>query len=451
MKQYLNLLKNVLSYGELREDRTGVGTKSLFGPQLEFDLQEGFPAVTTKKLFFKGVVHELLFFLSGSTNNKSLVDEGVNIWTPWSDHNGNLGPIYSHAWRNFGGTIKNVPQPEPKLPLPFKPTVLGIANGITDRSDPYAVNLKSTWRNMLSRCYDPRHDKYAYYGGKGVSVCDRWLVFYNFQRDARKLEGWEEKAAPGSNWGEYQLDKDIKGTGFIYSLESCVWVSRKDNQRTRYAFKRYTIKHDSTGEVEEFSCAIDISRKYNLSPGNFSSMLRGERSTCGGWRLMSSQDFSKGVDQISRLIESLKNNPCSRRHFMTAWNPSDITFQSLPPCHISSQFYVRQGKLLDCKMYQRSADLFLGVPFNIASYALLTHMIAQVTGLNPGRLIITFGDAHIYKNHFAQVKEQIAREPYLLPKLEMRHDITDIDKFEPDHFRLYEYKYHPKIEASIAV
>jgi thymidylate synthase len=264
MKQYLDLLSHVMKNGYRKTDRTGTGTISVFGYQMRFDLQEGFPLLTTKKLHLKSIIHELLWFLKGSTNTKYLVENGVTIWDEWADENGELGHIYGYQWRSW-----------------------------------------------------PRQD------------------------------------------------------------------------------------------------------------GTFE-------------------------DQISGVIESLKSNPDSRRHIVSAWNVGELDQMALPPCHLLFQFYVAGGKL-SCQMYQRSCDIFIGVPFNIASYALLTMMMAQATGLEPGEFIHTLGDAHIYLNHLEQVNLQLTREPYPLPAMVLNPEITDILDFKYDDFTLQNYQAHPHIKGKIAV
>ena len=296
MKQYHDILRQVLNDGIDREDRTGVGTRSLFGLQMRFDLQEGFPAVTTKKLAWKAVVSELLWFIEGSGDERRLAEinsSPTTIWTanaeadywkPKAKFEGDLGRVYGVQWRH--------------------------------------------WR------------KY-----------DEMLVM----GDAHNKDGYKR-------------------------------------------------------------IAVD----------------RGE------------------IDQLAGLIEGIKNDPNGRRHILTAWNVAELDQMALPPCHCFAQFFVHNGKL-SCQMYQRSADLFLGVPFNIASYALLTHMIAQVCDLNVGELIMTFGDAHIYKNHFDQVNEQLVREPYQLPYLWLNSDIKNIDDFRMEHIDLCNYVSHGTIKAPMAV
>lgn len=264
MKQYHDLLRHVMNHGADKSDRTGTGTRSVFGYQMRFNLEEGFPMVTTKKLHVKSIIHELLWFLKGDTNIRYLTENGVSIWNEWADADGNLGPVYGYQWRSW-------PTPD---------------------------------------------------GGH--------------------------------------------------------------------------------------------------------------------------------VDQITNLIDQIKKNPDSRRLLVNAWNVGFIEKMALPPCHILFQFYVADGKL-SCQLYQRSADLFLGVPFNIASYSLLTLMVAQVCNLKPGEFIHTFGDVHIYNNHFDQVNLQLSRDPKTLPVMRINPLIKDIFEFQYNDFFLSGYEPHPAIKAAVAV
>jgi thymidylate synthase len=264
MKQYLDLLDHVLRTGNRKSDRTGTGTISTFGYQMRFNLEDGFPALTTKKLHLKSIIHELLWFISGETNIRYLKENGVSIWDEWADADGNLGPVYGHQWRSWPAA------------------------------------------------------------------------------DGRK------------------------------------------------------------------------------------------------------------IDQLKEVIDSIKNNPDSRRHIVCAWNVGDLDKMALPPCHALFQFYVSDGKL-SCQLYQRSADIFIGVPFNIASYALLTMMTAQVTGLKPGEFVHTLGDAHIYLNHIEQVKLQLTRQPFKLPVMNINTDVKEITGFRYDDFKLSGYEAHPHIKGDIAV
>lgn len=264
MRQYLDLMHHVLENGTQKHDRTGTGTISVFGYQMRFNLQEGFPLVTTKKVHLRSIIHELIWFLSGDTNIQYLKENGVSIWDEWADENGNLGPIYGYQWRSW-------PTPD-----------------------------------------------------------------------------------------------------------------------------------------------------------------------------------GKHLDQISQVVDQLKNNPDSRRIIVSAWNVAQIENMALPPCHSFFQFYVADGKL-SCQLYQRSADIFLGVPFNIASYALLTMMLAQVCNLKLGEFIHTLGDAHIYNNHLEQVQLQLSREPRSLPKMKLNPAIKNIFDFRFDDFKLSDYDPHPAIKAPVAV
>lgn len=264
MKQYHDLMRHVLENGVKKEDRTGTGTISVFGHQMRFNLQEGFPLVTTKKLHLRSIIHELLWFLKGETNVAYLKENGVSIWDEWARDDGELGPVYGYQWRSW-------------------PT-----------------------------------------------------------RDGRH------------------------------------------------------------------------------------------------------------IDQISQVIETLKKNPDSRRIIVSAWNVGEIEHMALPPCHAFFQFYVADGKL-SCQLYQRSADIFLGVPFNIASYALLTMMVAQVCGLQPGDFVHTFGDAHLYLNHLEQTELQLSREPRALPKMRINPAVADIFDFKFEDFELLDYHPHPHIKAPVAV
>ncbi|MEW6646460.1 MAG: thymidylate synthase [Pseudomonadota bacterium] len=292
MKQYLDLMRHVLEHGTRKEDRTGTGTVSVFGHQMRFNLAEGFPLLTTKKVFLKGIIHELLWFLAGDTNIKYLVDNGVGIWNEW----------------------------------------------------PHAVYVKSTGDNMALADFVARI---------------------------------RDDAEFARQWG---------GIGPGYGHQ---------------------------------------------------------------WRSWPTPDGGT-IDQISQVVQQLRNNPDSRRIIVSAWNVAEVENMALPPCHTLFQFYVADGRL-SCQLYQRSADIFLGVPFNIASYALLTLMVAQVTGLKPGDFVHTLGDAHLYLNHLEQAQTQLARTPHPLPQMQINPAVTSLFDFKFEDFELVGYECHPAIKAPVAV
>ena len=293
MKQYLDLCRKILTDGSYKDDRTGTGTYSLFGYQMRFNLSEGFPLLTTKKVFLRGIIHELLWFIAGDTNIKYLVDNNVHIWDDW-------------AYKN------------------------------------------------------------------------------------------------------YKLSKDYKGE----------------------TMKEFADKIKLLDKDDEF-----VKTYGELGP------VYGRQ-----WRNFNNQ----GIDQLSNLIEQIKTNPNSRRLIITAWNPAEVDEMALPPCHSFMQFYVKDGKL-SCQLYQRSADTFLGVPFNIASYALFTMMIAQVCGLEVGDFVHTFGDVHIYSNHLDQINLQLSREPRQLPKMKINPNVKSIYDFKIEDFTLEGYNPYPAIKGAVAV
>ncbi len=448
---YLDMLRHIMLLGVDSEDRTGTGTKKVWVYTLRFDLQKGFPLLTTKKLHWKSIVYELLFFLNGLTNRKWLNDHGVRIWNEWGDSNGNLGPMYSHQWRNFGGKYPNIPQPKPS-PNGYEPTVFGAGSkGSFTTGSETENKLFVIWKGILSRCYNKSKDNYEYYGGKGVYVDDWWLVFDNFLHDVQQLEGWDKKQ---ESWEDYQLDKDIIGDGFCYGPEYTVWASRTENRRARYRYQ-YHLRHEDGSEIVVHS-PKDFYTTHRISQGNFCSMLRGERNKAGGWSLVETIDLWKGVDQLQKSLNLLKTNPNSRQNIVSAWNPGETHRMGLPPCHLLFQWQVMKGRL-NCALYQRSCDSFLGVPFNIASYALLTHIMAAMAGLEVGEFVWIGGDVHIYNNHFEQVKEQLSRQPRESPILELpnryivRDYRTTFEDWGFDDFTLIDYNPLPSIKAKVSV
>lgn len=507
MKQYIRLLKDIKGLGThkpaARENMPG--SLSLFGYQFRHDLKDGFPLLTTKKMYWKGVVIELLWFLKGDTNIKYLIDNNVNIWNQdayqyysklckqfWQEPvdfqtfiekvknqekigyytYGDCGQQYGIQWRNFGAIPRYQIQPISKIKL--------------DDTGYKESELGSTWKAMINRVYYEKNSHLS--GGKGVYVHDDWRIFKNFERDAKELDGWDKKI---NDWNNYQLDKDFGDDGFCYSKDTCKWIHRVENKSSSsfiYVFKK-DDKLYTTNNLRKFA------RDNDSHHSNLSKIISGERKTADGFEFMYIASKYTGIDQIQILIDSLKNTPQSRRHIITAWNPKDLENLALHPCHCLIQFNARpltleeridkvielpeyEGQIfndeehklevcnnynipkyyLDCQLYQRSADVLLGVPFNIASYALLTHIIAKKVNMIPGIFIHTFGDVHIYDNHIKAVDEQLTRTPKQLPDLLMsdfiNHQLKNMDSFDDAinkaqylDFELAGYDPYPKLES----
>lgn len=439
---YEGTLLKIMQQGTDRGDRTGVGTRGMFGLQMRWNLADGFPLVSTKRVFTRPMVEELLWMLSGSTDNNELVAKNVHIWDEWARPDGALGPIYGHQFRRAGAKPEKWIQPKPKIRAGVAPTYLGVASGVGKEGH----KLAKTWEGMIARCYDENSQSYKTYGARGVHVCNAWLEFSKFALDCEALPGWSEKLASNTR---YVLDKDIKGSGFTYGPDSCVWVTDKANSEASSNLV-YTVERG--GERYSFTNVSEFCATHGVEAKNFSDLWTGAKNAKkrGGFSLVRVESASNpGVDQIANLIRDIKANPESRRHVVSAWNPTDIPGMALAPCHCLFQFYVAEGAL-SCQLYQRSADMFLGVPFNIASYSLLTHMIAQQCDLQVGEFIWTGGDCHIYKNHFDQVNLQLSRMPKPLCTLELERAASIFD-YKLEHVKFKDYDYHPAIAADVAV
>lgn len=560
MKQYHDLLQNILDNGTKVEDRTGVGTISLFGAQMRFDLSKGFPAVTTKKLAFKSVKSELLWFLEGSTDERRLAeihygqdrDDLVGKKTIWTDNVNNQGRkvgsfpsdlnrVYGVQWRkwdvsnkwrdsiveveqnsmtgineNFykeielqepssnvddlvGKILKNnnnekfivlenigvengnsqykvqflgdnvvnsiikVSRPNLKRGQLKNPYSMTVANnrgcvGIPEyKNTGYYKPAYNMWRNIMVRCHGDNADLTVGYKDKGVFVDKSWRCFENFYRDIHNIPGFNEwKSAPS----KYDLDKDYFGCNF-YGRESCVFVPNEYNRNflpNNDGSKAILAENKITGQKIKFISPFIFYKKFKIKDKDLiARALRQQNGNSKEWMFstLPAKENHKWrqqlfVDQIANIIQTIKTNPDCRRTILSAWNVADIDRMALPPCHCFAQFRVIEGKL-HCQMYQRSCDMFLGVPFNIASYALLTHMLAHVAGLEVGEFIHTLGDAHIYLNHIDQVKEQLSREEYPLPKLHLNPVVNDINQFTMNDIELIGYQSHPAIKAEMAV
>lgn len=444
MKQYTNLVSKILQTGEVREDRTGTGVISIFGGHIRFDLRERFPLVTAKETRWKTAFLEMLFFIGGHTNAKWLEDRGSKLWTPWGDDNGNLGPVYGFGWRRWGAKPDNIPQPKPRLREGVKPTFCGVASGVGANVHP----LLGTWMGMIQRCYDESHAGYASYGARGVHVCDEWLEFTNFAKDAETLPGYMNKL---ENPSEYEIDKDIMGSGFLYSRETCCWVTRQENINARAEW-RYTLEKD--GVQYTFVNPIQFSKEQGINHQNLDDLWhKGGGITRYGFRFVSKERLVPEIDQIKALIDGIKTNPTGRRHIVTAWNVAQLGYMALPPCHWAFQCYASNDGYLDMQVHQRSWDVALGAPFNIAGYAFLLHLLARATGRTPRKLAFAFGDAHIYLNHVDQMREMVARQRYddQPTRLVINTENTDIDGYKPDDFDIVDYKHQPHMKLTIAV
>jgi len=459
MRQYLDLLQHILDNGVEKADRTGTGTLSVFGYQMRFNLSEGFPLLTTKKVWFKGVVEELLWFIRGETNVSTLHPDIQKWWTPWADEDGDLGPIYgsqfraSRWWARVQPRLYDIPEVRRSEGL-----FCGVGESGNEKpthcNDSLDDILKPVWRDMLKRCYDQRCKAYPAYGARGVHVDPEWLCYPNFKRDAQGLEGWPLKL----EWPDrYSLDKDILYASNRYCRETCIWASKKEqsmNTSTNTPF----VAVDQEGREWTFPSIGDMKEKFGVNLSAVHRCLQGKLHTHHGWSSFRYLEPGDGrvirfreVDQLALAVATIKHSPDSRRIVLNLWHTPAMGATRLPCCHGSViQFYVVNGRL-SCQMYQRSGDVFIGVPVNIASYSLLTLMIASVTGLKPGEFIHTLGDAHLYKNHIEQARLQLTREPRPLPKMILNPNVKSIFDFKYEDFTLSEYDPHPHIKAQVAV
>lgn len=448
--QYLDLLEDCLKNGTYRKGRNG-GTYGLFGRQIRFDLSHGFPLLTTKKVHFKSIVVELLWFLRGEGNAKWLEDQGVNIWREWGDPvSRHMGPIYGVQWRRQEQISFVTPNLRPRPDVILNAAlVAGVGTGGEARSAD--EGLYSVWNEMLHRCYNSHRASYVEYGARGVHVDPRWHHFPNFLDDAPKLKGWAlRQAFPG----QYTLDKDFSASNY-YGPDACMWSSVKEQRiNTRRADTGVVVVTMPDGTVVTTMNVAGFCADHSLDKSSAYKCIRGEAESHKGFKF--ERVIPEGglvprvrlIDQISEVIASLKADPYGRRHIVTAWNPAEIPDMALPPCHCLFQFFVSNGKL-SCQLYQRSADIFLGVPFNIASYALLTHLMAREAGLLVGEFVHTFGDVHLYANHVEQAKEQLMRRPRELPILTIAEG--SLFDMTPEDFGLVLYDPYPAIKAEVSV
>lgn len=447
MKPYLDLVRQCLEHGDHRtEERTGTGTRSVFGGMLEFDVSYRFPLLQEKETRYKVAFLEMLFFLRGEPHTKFLNDHGCKLWDAWADDNGNLGPVYGFNWRHWGAKPDNVPQPKPRLRYDLAATYLGVANGAGSSNHP----LRKVWQGMVARCYDRNSVSYKHYGAKGVSVSDEWLEFAKFAEDAVQLPNW-----PGSRNSshEWQLDKDTLGSGFVYSKDTCIWSSAKSNTEAAHCLYLYTVDMPD-GSQETFVNITDFAKRLGVGMMTVHRIctVPGYIAKCGVRLVRKEPVKNTGFDQVAAVITNLKNDPQGRRHIVTAWNVSDLPSMGLPPCHHAHQLFVSSDGHLDMVVHQRSWDLGLGAPFNIAQYALLLHLYARAAGYTPRMLKFSYGDAHVYDNHVEGLTEMLNR--HIEPdnaRLVFHTDNTDIDGYTPDDFSIEGYNFLPFIKLPVAV
>lgn len=466
---YEDLLRHVLANGTEKSDRTGTGTLSVFGHQMRFDLQQGFPLITTKKMALRWTVEELLWFLSGSTSEYDLSQRGVRWWKEWARDDGELGPTYGKQMRHRSSVApvkpaiyEPAPTNTPLEPLVRKGSVRDLNARTTygvgyygdyDEGDPHYEMLVQTWRAMIRRCYDASFRPYRAYGGAGVHVSERWQCFANFQRDARRIPNWVMKVEYPD---EFSLDKDTRRASNRYDISTAMWASKNVQDANRSNTWPFTATRP---DGEKILCPSigRLAREEGMSSSAIHRCLNGQLKSHHGWSGFAYLDAPEGhvlryneVDQLKQLIAGLKHDPDSRRHIVSLWNPEEEAFMELPPCHGNMiQFYVADGRL-SCQMYQRSGDLFLGVPVNIASYALLTHMVAQQVGLEVGEFVWTGGDCHLYLNHLDQAREQLSRDVRPFPRLELTQ-APDLFSYRWEDVTVVGYDPHPAIKAPVAV
>lgn len=458
-RQYMTLLHTILEDGVDRPDRTGTGVRSTFGAHMKFDLSKGFPLLTTKKMHTTGMIEELLWFLRGDTNVNTLAESAKKWWQPWASENGDLGPIYGEQLRRsrwwFATTPKIfdpfVPEPSENLFYGYGDLASTKKTHCNDRADEL---LKPVWRDMIKRCYVEQSKGYKSYGAKGVHMDPKWLHYPSFKEDATNIDGWPSKLEYPDN---YSLDKDIKFYSNRYSKETCIWATDRE-QKINNTQVRPLTAIDPEGKEHVFASIGDTNLLYNLNISAVHRCLNGKLKSHHGWHSFKYIEMEKGsvlrfreIDQVANAVAQIKHTPWSRRILINLWHTPAMTIAALPCCHGSViQFFVENDRL-SCLMYQRSADTFIGVPVNIASYSLLTMMMAQVCDLKPGKFIHTLGDAHIYSNHFSQVNLQLSREPRSLPTMKINPDVKDIFSFTLDDFTLEGYDPHPAIKAPVAV
>lgn len=468
-KPYLKLLKKVRGKGTFTPDRTGTGTYSLFGEQMKFDLSKQFPLLTTKQMAWKWTIEELLWMLRGSDSVAELRAKGVKWWDSWARKDDDtIGPGYGTQFRNiiFYRSIKPKIYPSQTGPSlePIR-TVFGVGYyGEEQPNDPWRHILVNVWREMLRRCYNPRCKPYPAYGGKGVHVHPDWHCYATFASEVKKLPGWSKKMEFPD---DFSLDKDALWASNQYSKETCAWISHRNQSFNLSNSKPFKAINPEGKEIIIPSTGESL-RVYNLNQSATYRCLNGQLNQHHNWHTFDYLQPDKDdevlrateVDQLLDLLAELKHNSDSRRHIITLFNPQDLGKQQLPPCHGNIiQFFILDNKL-HCTMYQRSCDLFLGGPVNIATYSLLTLFLAKWLRLKPGTFTHSIGVAHIYSTHLEAVDIQLKREPKSSPIVglsglfedqSVEGFLKEIEELTPDKIQLSGYYPDMAIKAPVAI
>lgn len=414
MRSYLETIERILGpEGEQQMDRTGVGTRSIFGAELRFPLSAGFPLVTTKKVALGAVIHELLWIIRGDTNVKSLQERKVKIWDGWRQ-----------PYRLDRGTV--IAERRPAFPSNSLPPRIKLEAWELPELPEQERALGRAWKEMLIRAASSE--------GK-VSVHPRWLTLSNFLEDAPLLpHAWYQAQKPA----EFELDPHWHGAA-QYGPTTSPWVHRIEAEQNAQAWSAGEDQLERVAPIPDGELGPVYGAQWRRHVG----IRRGQIGADG-------RAPAIYTDQLAEALRLIQHDPGSRRIIIDAWNVSELVDMALTPCHDHVQFRVSHGRL-DCKLTQRSCDILLGVPFNIASYALLTMMMAQVSGLSAGTFIWSGGDVHLYDNHVEQAREQLSREPRALPRMIIDPSIMDIERFERSHFKVEGYDPHPEIRAPVAI
>lgn len=534
--QYLNMMMETHTTGQIKTDRTGTGTRSVFGQMMRFNLQEGFPLLTTKKIHLKSIIHELIWFLAGDTNIKYLKDNGVSIWDEWCQQESEFGNTFEGREMVYVKPItfdySEYYNPDSSL------TTQAPAGSIEDK-------LRNTWFKMMNRCYNKEAHNYRFYGERNVFVCKRWHKLENFIQDVQHLPNWKHKR---DNWNDYSLDKDYYSSN-CYSPETTLWLGNEENAMYGECSTLIVVTPAGNAEmypsINQAAKEIDIERSsLHRFTKSIPDVLKGNNKKIRGWKFIITDEpfrygFAKkgdlgpvygkqwrnwgggkvsqeavnklldevgdkedlfalklvelfkeketnGIDQITEALNLIKHNPDSRRIIVSGWNVADVPKVKLPPCHTLYQFYVSDltpeerlskvtfegedsesltfeqkialadikgvpRKKLSCMLYARSQDTFLGTPFNIASYAILTHMFAQQADMAVGDFVWVGGDVHVYSNHTDQVDLQLSRDVRKMPQLVIKRKPESIFDYKFEDFEIQNYDPHAAIKAPVAV